>query len=88
MALVDLLLAKAPEYDPDADPLAKPLPQEATELEVHVELCARRYGNIMRGQHELRQLVVRAIMLGAIAVSAVTKGPEFLGLLVQLLKGI
>lgn len=85
MALTELLLAKSQPYDPEADPLAKPLPQEATELEVHVELCARRYGNIMRGQYELRSLVVRAIMLGAIAISAVTRGPEILEQLFKVL---
>lgn len=83
MALVDLIIGKAQEYDPDSDPLAKPFPQESEELKLHVELCARRYGAIMRAQHELKALVVRAVLFGAVALAAVVKGPD---LILELLK--
>ena len=83
MALTELLLGQKHEYDPDSDPLAKPFPQESEELKLHVELCARRYGAIMRGQHDLKQLVIRALFLAVIALAGVTKGPD---LVLQILK--
>lgn len=77
MALTELFIPKV-QYDPDADPLAKPLPQETEDLSVHVELCARRYGAIMRGQFELRQLLVRALALAVLALAAWDKGPDLI----------
>lgn len=96
MALTEFLAGRAPTYDHDKDPLASPLPQEADDLRIHVEMCAKRYGSIMEGlalanrnTYDIKALIVstmlilRVTVLVAVAVAGALLGPD---LLVQLLK--
>lgn len=88
MALTEFLAGRAPTYDHEKDPLASPLPQEADDLRVHVEMCAKRYGNIMEGQaranlniYDLKAFLVRYGILALLAFAAITKGEHLLELL-------
>lgn len=88
MAFVEFLAGRAPTYEADKDPLASPLPQEADDLRIHVEMCAKRYGNIMEGQalsnrniYDLKAFIVRAGLLALLALAAIVKGDVLLKLL-------
>lgn len=92
MALTELLIGRPPEYDHEADPLAKPFPGEADSIEAHVEICARRYGKIMQGQaksdlatYDLKAFFIKALVAGFIALAVLDKGVDALALIAKVL---
>lgn len=71
MSLMEAIFSKAPEYDPDTDPLATPDEREGRDLPLHVRQCARRYGDLKKGHVEIsaalqstqRLLVILIVLL-------------------------
>lgn len=43
------------DYDPEHDELARPFPNETTDLNVHVDVCARRFKGLRGDVHNLRR---------------------------------
>lgn len=78
MSLADFITGRSPRTNQEMDPLAVPLAEEAKSLELHVELCARRYGQLngklddLNGSQRWQFVFLAAIVILLLAGKVIT----------------